>query len=113
LNLKVGVRDYVQSLKALTATRLNVVPHVIVGLNRDNLDSEFHALEIIKENSTPAAVVIIAFMPIHGTEMANTPPPQPLDIAKVVAAARQMFPSTPLVLGCMRPKAKIERKPMF
>ncbi len=107
LNLKVGVRDYAQSLKALTEARLNVVPHVIVGLNGGKLDGELHALETIKENSTPSAVVIIAFMPIQGTEMAKTPPPQPLDIAKVAAAARQMFPHTPLVLGCMRPKGKL------
>jgi uncharacterized radical SAM superfamily protein len=54
----------------------------------------------------PSALVIIAFMPIHGTAMAKTPPPKPADIAKVVAVARQMFPQTPLVLGCMRPKGK-------
>ena len=45
-------------------------------------------------------------MPIHGTAMAKVPPPKPTDIAKVTALARQMFPETPLVLGCMRPKGK-------
>ncbi|MGD6850631.1 MAG: radical SAM protein [Candidatus Bathyarchaeia archaeon] len=105
-NLKVSVRDYADSLKALTEAHLNVVPHVIVGLNGGILDGELHALEIIKQNSTPQAIVIIAFMPIHGTEMVNTPPPKPSDIAKVAAAARQMFSHTPLVLGCMRPKGK-------
>ncbi len=54
----------------------------------------------------PSALVIIAFMPIHGTAMAETTPPQPADIAKVAVLARQMFPKTPLVLGCMRPKGK-------
>jgi uncharacterized radical SAM superfamily protein len=38
--------------------------------------------------------------------MEHTAPPKPADIAKVAAAARQMFPETPLVLGCMRPKGK-------
>src|SRR3990172_12450594 len=52
----------------------------------------------------PSALVIIAFMPIHGTAMAKVAPPQPVDIAKVAAMARLMFPETPLVLGCMRPK---------
>ena len=52
----------------------------------------------------PSALVIIAFMPIPGTAMEKTPPPKPVDIAKVAALARQMFPETPLVLGCMRPK---------
>lgn len=106
LNLNVGVADYGDSLHALTEAKLNVVPHVIVGLNDGELDGEFQALQTIADNSKPAAIVVIAFMPIHGTEMAKTPPPQPLDIAKVAAAARSMFPNVPLLLGCMRPKDK-------
>jgi uncharacterized radical SAM superfamily protein len=54
----------------------------------------------------PSALVIIAFMPIRGTEMENAKPPGPIDIARVIAAARLMFPKTPLVLGCMRSKDK-------
>jgi hypothetical protein len=54
----------------------------------------------------PSALVIIAFMPIHETEMAKVEPPKPVDIAEVITAARLMFPQTPLVLGCMRPKGR-------
>ncbi len=105
-NLKVSIQDYVNSLKALTEAKLNVVPHVIVGLNNGRLDGEYNALKIIAQNSQPSALVIIAFMPIHSTAMAHTTPPKPLDIARVAATARQMFPQTPLLLGCMRPKGK-------
>jgi lipoyl synthase len=104
-NLHVTVQDYADSLQALKEANLTVVPHVIVGLNEGKLDGEIHALEMIQKTQ-PAALVIIAFMPIHGTAMAKTSPPQPLDIAKVTALARQMFPTTPLILGCMRPKGK-------
>jgi uncharacterized radical SAM superfamily protein len=97
-NLKVTVQDYAGSLKALQEAKIPFVPHVIVGLNEGNLDDELQALQMIKEVK-PSALVIIAFMPIHGTVMAKTPPPKPADIAKVTALARQM-----LVLGCMRPK---------
>ena len=38
--------------------------------------------------------------------MAKTPPPKPIDIAKVTATARLMFTETPLILGCMRPKGE-------
>jgi hypothetical protein len=51
-------------------------------------------------------LVIIAFMPIHGTRMQNTEPPKPLDVAKVIATARLTFPKIPLVLGCMRAKGR-------
>jgi uncharacterized radical SAM superfamily protein len=106
LNLNVKVEDYAESLHALNQAGLNVVPHVIVGLNRGQIDGEPQALRIIADNSQPKAVVIIAFMPIHGTEMATAPTPAPLSIARTAAAARATFPATPLALGCMRPKGK-------
>ncbi len=102
-NLAVTPDDYSKSLKALDAAGLNYVPHVIVGLNDGRLDGELEALRMIS-GVKPSAIVIIAFMPIHGTIMAKTLPPKPIDIAKVVAIAHNMFPETPLVLGCMRPK---------
>ena len=102
-NLKVTVQDYTDSLKALHEAKVPFVPHVIVGLNDGKLDGELEALQMIQQVK-PSAIVIIAFMPIRGTAMAKTLPPKPTDIAKVAALARLMFPETPLVLGCMRPK---------
>jgi uncharacterized radical SAM superfamily protein len=79
------------------------VPHVIVGLDEGKLKGELDALKIIA-SAKPSAVVVIAFMPIPGTAMAKVKPPTPADIAKVTAAARLMFPKTPIALGCVRPK---------
>ena len=103
-NLNVRVEDYARSLKILRQTEIVTVPHVIVGLHGGKLRGEFNALRIIKKHD-PSAVVIIAFTPIRGTEMEHIDPPKPLDIARVVATARLMFPRVPLVLGCMRPKS--------
>jgi uncharacterized radical SAM superfamily protein len=104
-NLNVTVDDYEKSLNALHNAHLNFVPHVIVGLHNGKLQGEFHALKLIAHYK-PSALVIIAFMPIRGTAMAEVKPPQPTDIAKVTATARLMFPETPIALGCMRPKGK-------
>jgi uncharacterized radical SAM superfamily protein len=104
-NLNVTVEDYENSLKALRKAGIAFVPHVIVGLHYGKLKGELNALEIISKY-TPSALVIIAFIPIYGTEMATIQPPKPLDIAKVITVARLMFPNTPIVLGCMRPKGK-------
>jgi lipoyl synthase len=104
-SLRVRVQDYADSLRALDDAKLSLIPHVIVGLNEGKLDGELAALQMISQVK-PSALVIIAFMPIHGTAMENVAPPKPADIAKVAAVARQMFPQTPLVLGCMRPKGK-------
>lgn len=101
--LDLTVRDYENSLKALHEAHVVFVPHVIVGLHYGKLKGEWTALEMISRY-LPSAVVVIAFMPIRGTQMSHVDPPKPTDIAKVLAAGRLMFPQTPLILGCMRPK---------
>lgn len=103
--LNVTVKAYEDSLKALHEASVAFVPHVIVGLHYGKLKGELHALRIISKYQ-PSALVIIAFMPIHGTEMEKVTPPKPIEIAKVIATARLTFPKTPLALGCMRPKGK-------
>jgi hypothetical protein len=104
-NLNITVKDYENSLSALLESGITFVPHVIVGLHYGKLKGEFQALKMISEYK-PSALVIIAFMPIHGTKMATVEPPEPIDIAKVIAVARVKFSKMPLVLGCMRPKGR-------
>lgn len=104
-NLNVSVKDYENSLKALSGAGIMFVPHIIAGLHYGKLEGEVNALKLVSKYN-PSALVVIAFMPIHSTEMQNVKPPEPLDIGKIVAAARVMFPQTPLTLGCMRPKGK-------
>jgi uncharacterized radical SAM superfamily protein len=103
--LNVTVSDYGASLNALQEAGLDFVPHVIVGLDDGKLNGELDALKMIA-TVKPSAVVVIAFMPIPGTAMAKVKPPQPVDIVKVTAMARLMFPRMPLALGCVRPKGK-------
>lgn len=109
LNLSVTPQDYSDSLQALEKSGLSFMPHVTVGLNEGKLEGELEALKMIT-NVNPSALVIIAFMPIHGTAMEKTAPTKPEDIAKVLATARLMFPETPLILGCMRPKGEARAK---
>ncbi len=104
-NLNVTTADYEGSLGAMQDAGLNVVPHVIVGLHDGEPKGELAALNMISRHN-PSAIVIIAFMPIHGTAMAKTAPPKPTDIARTAATARALMSQTPLALGCMRPKGK-------
>ncbi len=101
--LDVKVEDYDRSLKALHEVKIPFVPHVLVGLHYGELKGEFQAIKMISKYSS-SAVIIIAFMPIHGTPMENVDPPAPEDIATVLATAKLIMPRVPLVLGCMRPK---------
>jgi uncharacterized radical SAM superfamily protein len=102
-NLDITVKDYADSLRALAAAEMPFVPHVVVGLHYGKLKGEWKALELISKY-TPSALVVIAFMPIRNTEMEKNKPPRPQDIARILAAGRLLFPDTPLVLGCMRPR---------
>lgn len=107
--LNMHVQDFDSSLKALHESGIPFVPHVLVGLHYGKLKGEYTALQMISKYK-PSAVIVIAFMPIHGTTLEAVSPPSSTDIAKVLATARLMMPGTPLVLGCMRPKGKDKGK---
>jgi len=100
--LKAKVKDYDKSLKILHDSKIPIVPHVLVGLHYGEIKGEIQALKMISKYN-PAAVIIIALMPIKETPMENVNPPSPEAIVRVITAARFMFPTTPLVLGCARP----------
>lgn len=105
LGIGLKTKNYSDSLTALERAGLSFVPHIIVGLDKEDLKTEFSALEMIS-STHPSAIVIIGFMPIHGTKMANIKPPDPKEIAKVLVATRLIFPNTAIALGCMRQRGK-------
>ena len=107
--LDVSVEDYERSLQAFHSSGIPFVPHVLVGLHYGELKGELEALKMISKYS-PSAVITIAFMPIRGTPMENVSPPEPEDIAKILASAKLLMPETPLVLGCMRPKGEHRKR---
>ncbi len=101
-NLRTTTRAYEETLSAFQDSGIKYVPHVIVGMHYGKLKGELTALRIVS-HFRPESLVIIAFMPIRGTQMELVDPPRPMDVARVIAIARTMFPSTALALGCMRP----------
>ena len=103
--LEVSVEDYDKSLKALHESGIPFVPHLLVGLHYGKLKGELQALKMISKYS-PSAIIMIAFMPIHGTPMEKIKPPDPEDIAKVLLTAKLMMPKVPIALGCMSTKGK-------
>ncbi len=103
--LNAGVKDYDESLRALHEAGIPSVPHVLIGLHYGKIKGEFQALKMISKYD-PAAVIAIALTPIRGTAMEEVKPPPSEDIVKLLIAARLMMPTTPVVLGCMRPKGK-------
>ncbi len=104
-NLEASTRDYEDSLRALSAAKMNFTPHVLVGLHYGKLKGEIKALEMISKYN-PSALIVIVFFPIRGTVMENVKPPPPEDTIRILVEARFMMPDTPIVLGCARPKGR-------
>ncbi len=101
--LKKTIKDYEKALdNHVKAGFKIIVPHVCVGLHYGEIKGELKALEMISKIS-PETIVFIVIIPVKGTEMENVLPPPPLEVAKLIAIAKLIFPKTSLALGCMRP----------
>jgi len=98
-----------QSLSLLEHKNIPTVPHIVVGIHFGQIKGERQAVTMISRYH-PAAIVIVALMPMDHTPMERVVPPSPLEIARVVLAERLLMPTTPLLLGCARPRGlhKIE-----
>lgn len=101
-HLDSGPERMAESLDLLREQGISIAPHVLVGLDYGQLNGELEALEMIAQRS-PNAVVIIALSPLRGTPMADTSPPTPEMIGKIMTVARLGMEKTPLLLGCARP----------
>ena len=97
--------DYENSLKNLVDRNVKVAPHVVVGLHYGRIMGEYEALEIISRYSI-AALVLVMLTPMCNTPMVDVVPPGIEEMRGIFAAARDMFPSTPILLGCARPAGK-------
>jgi len=92
-----------RSLSLLEQNGIPIVPHIVVGIHYGKLKGEKKALEIVSQHKL-AGLVIVALMPLEKTPMENVEPPRPIDVARVILAARFIVQSTPLILGCARPR---------
>jgi len=88
---------------------IEIVPHVLVGLNYGNYSNEEEAIDLISQYK-PKRIVIIALRPTKGTPMHKSVPPSPGRVAKVIRYARMKFPTSIVNLGCARPVGLHKRK---
>lgn len=102
--LSVTEKEYTDSLSAMEDAGIMIFPHVCVGLHFGKLKGEYHALEMI-QNIRPTTIIITGLMPIAGTPMDHIRP-EPSDFVKIIENALEMFPDTPVVLGCAHSSGK-------
>lgn len=108
-HLKRRVDDFERTLENLVATRLKVVPHIVLGLHYGRLLGERHALEMLRRH-LPSAVVLVVVMPFYAPTSRPFVVPSSLEIGRFFLDARAVLPDIPLLLGCARPagRAKAE-----
>jgi uncharacterized radical SAM superfamily protein len=100
-----GLREVVNSLEALSRSELDMVPHIVAGLNYGSIQGEYEALQIIRRFQ-PSALVVVVLTPLKGTPMARVSPLSPIEVARLIAQARLIMPDVPISLGCERPRNK-------
>lgn len=100
--LEARVEDYVATYELLRSYAV-VVPHITVGLRGGRLSGEYRALDILQRLGTEGLTFIV-LIPTPGTRYADVDPPEPGEVAELLVEARLQLPSTPIHLGCMRPR---------
>lgn len=101
-----AVERYEETVKALADEGASkVVPHLLLGIGTSEEDAK--AVESIS-TEPPASLVVIAFRPIKGTPMAGVRPTADSRIIAPIELARELMPDTKIVLGCMRPRGRVE-----
>ncbi|BAN34643.1 radical SAM protein [Sulfuricella denitrificans skB26] len=106
-HLKRSVDDFERSLENLVATRLKVVPHIVLGLHYGHLLGERVALEMLRRHQ-PAAVVLVVVMPFYAPAHQPFGVPDSLEVGRFFLDARQALPDIPLLLGCARPAGQVK-----
>lgn len=104
-----GIDSIRNSLKALKQAGISIAPHIVAGLYYGKIKGELNALKMIAEFEPPILVIVV-LMPLTGTPMQDILPPDPFDVAKLIAMARIQMPDTIISLGCARPRGKISEK---
>ena len=110
-HLRRSVDDFEATLESLVATKMKVVPHIVIGLHYGRLLGEWNALEMIQRH-LPDAVVLVVVMPFYAPESRPFETPDSHAVGRFFMDARKALPQTPLLLGCARPagmaKAQID-----
>jgi len=109
-HLDIELSEYSRAIDLLKKYKLNIVPHICVGLHYGKLNKELDSIKFIKETEiNPSLIVVIVLIPPKNSKI-KFDIPKPEDIAKIIALLRFIFPKTEISLGCMRPRGNIKSK---
>ncbi len=100
-HLERPVEDFEATLAALTATTMQVVPHIVIGLHYGRILGELHAIEIVRRHPVHSLVLVVV-MPFYA-RTGTFATPRSEDVGRIFLEARMRIPDRQVLLGCARP----------
>jgi lipoyl synthase len=98
------VENFEATLAALTATRMEVVPHIVIGLHYGCVVGEANALAIVSRHRVHALVLVVV-MPFYAAP-GTFETPDPAAVGGIFLEARRRLPDREVLLGCARPPGR-------
>ena len=95
------VEHFEATLAALCATRMQVVPHIVIGLHYGRILGEERALEIVARHAIHSLVLVVV-MPFYARP-GTFATPDASDVGRIFLEARRKLPRREVLLGCARP----------
>ncbi|MBD3191592.1 MAG: radical SAM protein [Candidatus Heimdallarchaeota archaeon] len=97
--------DYLASYQALVDAKIDVIPHICLGLYYGTIKGNIEAIKAAIDYS-PRLIVFLGLIPTKHSPMANSPTISPELVAKILLWTRFVSPEIEQSLGCMRVRTK-------
>lgn len=101
------VEDFEATLAALTATRMDISPHIVIGLHYGEIRGEARALEMVARYPVNALVLVV-IMPFYA-KPGTFKTPDTDDVGRIFLTAREVLHDRDVLLGCARPAGMHKR----
>ena len=101
------VEDFEATLAALSATSMEVTPHIVIGLHYGEILGEASALDMVSRHDI-AALVLVVIMPFYA-KPGTFKTPHTSDVGRIFLEARERLPDRQVLLGCARPPGMHKR----
>jgi len=105
--LKRPADDFEETLAALCATSMEIVPHIVIGLHYGEIVGEAAALDMVARHRVHSLVLVVV-MPFYASA-GTFVTPDAGDVGRVFMDARSRIEDRPVLLGCARPPGMHKR----
>jgi uncharacterized radical SAM superfamily protein len=95
------VEDFEATLASLCATKMEVVPHIVIGLHYGRVLGEPRALDIVSRHRVHSLVLVVV-MPFYARP-GTFQTPDTHEAGRIFLEARRRIPDREVLLGCARP----------